>query len=261
VEEDTLTEQEDEVATATATATLRLGRRHSRTITVRKPVKRAQRCNLFILDEAEDKDADNNMDDDDEDESDDGYKQDHDDEEDGGETIYRNPYLSSSSEDEEEEENEIESDNEMGIDNNDTDSTNDDDDIEDEELMRGQRQSRGRCISNMRVMASSMERFISFTKSIEIITGIDDKGKKIKKTIQSRFIDSIRFLNSSLDALARTLPKDKFVNTKCKFPNPHHTDLVTRKGVFPYEYITSMEVYNESELPPLLAFATSLTGN
>jgi hypothetical protein len=50
-----------------------------------------------------------------------------------------------------------------------------------------------------------------------------------------RFIDSLQFMNASLEKLASNLQPDDFVHTRRHFP-ADKVDLVLRKGVFPYEY-------------------------
>ena len=55
--------------------------------------------------------------------------------------------------------------------------------------------------------------------------------------------------------MQNTPPEDlKFTNTL-----PHH-ELFIRKGVYPYEYMDSMERFDETQLPPHSAFHSSLTG-
>ena len=74
-----------------------------------------------------------------------------------------------------------------------------------------------------------------------------------------RFLDSLQFLNESLESLVTTLKKggnDKFVHTAQHLP---HLDLVTRKGVYPYEYMTGREKFDEDKLPPIKEFYSKLS--
>ncbi|KYN08011.1 hypothetical protein ALC62_01000 [Cyphomyrmex costatus] len=75
------------------------------------------------------------------------------------------------------------------------------------------------------------EKYISFTKHVD--DTIDDK----KNCIQLRFIDSYRFLASSLDKLSSFLSKDKLRVLRREFSHlsEENFNLLTRKGVFPYE--------------------------
>ncbi|KYM96845.1 hypothetical protein ALC62_12487 [Cyphomyrmex costatus] len=99
------------------------------------------------------------------------------------------------------------------------------------------------------------EKYISFAKHVD--DTIDDK----KNCVQLRFIDSFRFLASSLDKLSSFLNKDKLRVLRREFSHlsEENFNLLTRKGVFPYEYINCSEKLNESCLPPRDSFYSSLT--
>ncbi|XP_075214869.1 uncharacterized protein LOC142320765 [Lycorma delicatula] len=97
------------------------------------------------------------------------------------------------------------------------------------------------------VIPNSTEKYISFSK-------------RINDRISVRFIDTYRFMASSLDYLVKTIPTDKFNHTK-RFFNESDMPLVTRKGVYPYEYTTSWETLEETSLPPIEEFYSSLTGS
>ncbi|XP_069673398.1 uncharacterized protein [Periplaneta americana] len=75
--------------------------------------------------------------------------------------------------------------------------------------------------------------------------------------MQMRFLDSFRFMPSSLAQLADNLPKDKFSETKKNFKNKF--DLVCRKGVFPYDYLTTSDRLEDNCLPPKENFFSKLT--
>ncbi|XP_074026644.1 uncharacterized protein [Leptinotarsa decemlineata] len=81
------------------------------------------------------------------------------------------------------------------------------------------------------------EKYISFTKHV------DDTP------IQFRFIDSFRFMASSLDKLASYLPD--FPNLKSQFADVPmvHSKLLTKNGVMPYDYIDSFRRFDEPYLP------------
>lgn len=67
--------------------------------------------------------------------------------------------------------------------------------------------------------------------------------------IQLNFVDSFRFMPSSLDSLAKNLNNNDLEITKTFFPNDHHFDLMKRKGIFPYDYLDSETCLNETQLP------------
>ena len=62
---------------------------------------------------------------------------------------------------------------------------------------------------------------------------------------QFRFVDSLQFLNGSLDKLVNSTPRDALRLTSAL---PHH-ELLMQKGVYPYEYMDSLDRFDEKELP------------
>ena len=74
-----------------------------------------------------------------------------------------------------------------------------------------------------------------------------------------RFIDSFKFLSASLDTLVNNLQDEAFNNLE-KYYSGDKLNLVKRKGVYPYEYMDSMERFEENKLPPKKAFYSRLTG-
>ncbi|XP_018401236.1 PREDICTED: uncharacterized protein LOC108778519 [Cyphomyrmex costatus] len=72
-----------------------------------------------------------------------------------------------------------------------------------------------------------------------------------------------KFLSVSLDKLASYLDKDKLKIVRSDFSHISDEDfnLLTRKGVFPYEYIDCVEKLDESCLPLRESFHSSLTGD
>ena len=62
------------------------------------------------------------------------------------------------------------------------------------------------------------------------------------------FIDSFQFMSSSLDKLASNLPKDDLIYTSKAFKGKR-LDLLSKKGVYPYDFMDSFEKLNNRELP------------
>ena len=62
------------------------------------------------------------------------------------------------------------------------------------------------------------------------------------------FIDSFQFMSSSLDRLVSNLPKEALKYTSEVFKGKR-LDLMSKKGVYPYDYMDSFEKFNEKELP------------
>jgi len=73
-----------------------------------------------------------------------------------------------------------------------------------------------------------------------------------------RFIDSCQFLNASLDKLSSNLSDTDFIHTSQHTP-ADKLQLMTRKGVFCYDYWDGPEKAHENQLPPREAFYSRLT--
>ena len=84
------------------------------------------------------------------------------------------------------------------------------------------------------------------------------KKKPIKHEI--RFIDSFKFMASSLDNLVGNLQKGQFVNLKSKYEG-EQLCLLTRKGVYPYDYVDGLEKLTETQLPSKEEFYSKLSGD
>ena len=97
---------------------------------------------------------------------------------------------------------------------------------------------------NIKCLANNMEKYISFSVG------------------SLRFIDSLQFMNSSLDKLVENLKvsgEDKFKLFYEDFPCKTEASLLLRKGVFPYEYIDCLDRLKERRLPPREYFYSNLT--
>ena len=104
---------------------------------------------------------------------------------------------------------------------------------------------------------STEEKYISFSKKIKV----DEyksrlTGESLSLYFEIRFIDSFKFLQTSLANLVGNLQPDDFHNTKEIFRE--NVELLTRKGVFPYDYVSSMEKISETQLPPKEEFYSKL---
>ncbi|KNE88522.1 hypothetical protein PSTG_18074 [Puccinia striiformis f. sp. tritici PST-78] len=108
----------------------------------------------------------------------------------------------------------------------------------------------------IRVIPQNKERYISVSKLIPVKSA---SGKQ--KNIELRFLDSFKFMASSLEKLAQYLPSSEFHLIKSAFPDVDDFNLIRRKGVYPYDYINSMERLNENSLPPRESFHNMLTNS
>ncbi|KYN24342.1 hypothetical protein ALC57_04058 [Trachymyrmex cornetzi] len=87
--------------------------------------------------------------------------------------------------------------------------------------------------------------------------------KEHKKYFCDRFIDSFKFLSTSLEKLASYLDKNKLQIVRSEFTtlSDEEFELLTRKGIFPYEYIDCVEKLQDTRLPSRESFFSSLTGD
>ena len=100
------------------------------------------------------------------------------------------------------------------------------------------------------------EKYISFSKRLLVNTFVkDDKEREVY--LELRFIDSFKFMASSLASLVNNLKKEQCVNLS-KHYSGRQLDLLLRKGVYPYEYIDCIEKMNETSLPSKDAFYSRL---
>ncbi len=112
---------------------------------------------------------------------------------------------------------------------------------------------------NIRCIPKTDEKYISFSKSVpvgEIHVGGD--GKEYRNAIELRFLDSLKFTQSSLDKLAGNLRKDQFWTLE-KEMETKNIGLLRRKGVFPYEFMTGFDKLQYSQLPAKSEFHSELS--
>ena len=100
------------------------------------------------------------------------------------------------------------------------------------------------------------EKYISFSKTIKVGEYKHINGDIIPITFEIRFLDSYKFLQSSLGNLVTNLSLDDFHNTKREFKK--NISLLTRKGVYPYDYVSSLDKLLETQLPPKEEFYSKL---
>lgn len=107
------------------------------------------------------------------------------------------------------------------------------------------------------ILPINKEHYISFTKTVVSDPLVDD----VRNAIKLRFIDSFKFMSSSLEKLASYLPKENFKITNNEYKAAYSIDkinLLTKKGIFPYDYIDSWDKLKSSELPSKEAFYCKL---
>ena len=112
--------------------------------------------------------------------------------------------------------------------------------------------------SDMEVIAKNKEDYISFSIKVPVDSYIDKNGEEKDKLIELRFIGNFKFMSSRLDSLTKNLVR----GGKKLFGFEDYSELqyglLTRKGVYPYEYINSWDRFEETQLPPISAFYSNL---
>ena len=102
---------------------------------------------------------------------------------------------------------------------------------------------------------STEEKYISFSKKIKVDEYKSKRtGEMVSLNFEIRFIDSFKFLQTSLANFVENI--DDFHNTKEIMKV--HINLLTRKGVYPYDYVGSIEKLSETQLPPKDQFYSKL---
>ena len=104
----------------------------------------------------------------------------------------------------------------------------------------------GKHTSKLSAIPQNFEKMISFTFS------------------HLKFLDSMGFLAAPLDTLVRNLSEDgrgkhKFIHSTQHCAKPEHLDLLLKKGVYPYDYMSDWSRFDETELPPQEAFYSKLS--
>ena len=103
------------------------------------------------------------------------------------------------------------------------------------------------------------ENYISFSKTIKTGEYVNKKGETKDKNFKIIFKDSMKFLNTSIEALVNNLPEDGFKNLE-KYFKPYQAKLLKQKGFFPYEYLDNLEKLKDTIPPPQDAFYSKLSG-
>ena len=88
-----------------------------------------------------------------------------------------------------------------------------------------------KCNVKISVIPNGLEKYMAFTMNRNLV-----------------FIDSMQFMNSILDSLAKNLMSEDFEYLSEEFSGGQ-LGLVKEKGVYPYEYMNSFKIFNEDKLP------------
>ena len=83
--------------------------------------------------------------------------------------------------------------------------------------------------------------------------------KFISKIENFIFKDSFLFLNKSLDYLTKTIDDEDRVSLKQEFEKNY--EVLTKKGIYPYDYFDNIKKYNETKIPDHTNFENKLNNN
>ena len=98
----------------------------------------------------------------------------------------------------------------------------------------------------------------AFSVNVAVDRYTDKEGNEKDKTIELRFIDSFKLMSSSLDSLTSNLVRGGRKLIGFEDYSELQCNLLTRKGIYPYEYMSSWGKFEESHLPPIEAFHNNL---
>ena len=99
------------------------------------------------------------------------------------------------------------------------------------------------------VIAKNIEDYISFSIKVEVGSYKDKNGEEKLKEIELRFIDSFKFMSSSLDSLVNNLAKGNHKFWGFEKFNSFQRELLIKKGIYPCEYMDNWNKFSEDKLP------------
>ena len=114
----------------------------------------------------------------------------------------------------------------------------------------------GRTEGNIKCIPNNEEKYISFSKEIVVGEYENKKGEKVEVKHEIRFLDSFKFMASSLESLVGNLGLEKLIQTKKEFGEK--VKLISRKGIYPYDYMNGIKKFSEEKLPQKENFYSKL---
>lgn len=109
-----------------------------------------------------------------------------------------------------------------------------------------------RCTMDYKTISAlpvSGEKFKALDIRVQTGTYTNKANEERPKFITFRFLDSMAFLNSSLEKLADTLTDDQKCFTRAAFPDDVRFDIMKRKGYFPYDAVSCLHDLDVAHLP------------
>ena len=115
----------------------------------------------------------------------------------------------------------------------------------------------GKTEGEIKCIPNNEKKYISFSKEIVVDTYLNKKKEEKEVKHELRFIDSLKFMPSSLSKLTSNLEKNQFRNLQSMYEG-EQLELLKCKGVYPYEYVDSLDRLAELQLPPKETFNSKL---
>ena len=116
----------------------------------------------------------------------------------------------------------------------------------------------GKKTNDIRVIAKNKEDYISISIKVAVDKYIDNEGNERDKTNELRFIDIFKFMASSVDLLTNNLVKGGRRIIGFEDYSEEQYELLIRKGIYLYEYMSSWDKFVETQLPPKKWFYSNL---
>ncbi|PFX18050.1 hypothetical protein AWC38_SpisGene17607 [Stylophora pistillata] len=118
----------------------------------------------------------------------------------------------------------------------------------------------GKTEGDIKCISDNEEKYISFSKSVAVGSYTNKEEEEVATKTELRFIDSLKFMASSLDKLVSNLSHNKLKKTGEVFRDEsrREIELISRKGVYPYDYMSNIEKFGETKLPPTREFYSKL---
>ena len=117
----------------------------------------------------------------------------------------------------------------------------------------------GKNSGDMEVIAKNKEDYISFSVDVAVDKYVDKEGNEKEKLIELRFIDSFKLMSSSLDSLTKNIVSGGKQLFGFEDYSELQYELLTRKGIYPYEYMSSWDHFDKMQLNPIEAFYSKLS--
>ena len=116
-------------------------------------------------------------------------------------------------------------------------------------------------VLSIKCIPNNDEKYISFSLKFELkrITKWDPKGEEWIEVViphEIRFLDSFKFTLAGLEGLVKNLSLEDLKETNRFFGEK--IDLVSRKGVYPYEFMDDFEKFKKQSLPKKTSFFSRL---